>query len=163
MKPTYASISPPRQTGNQTLSASLSAVSILWKLVIWPIPATAAPTSTSPRTTLRSAFFRSIPKISCPRSAIGLLEQPRCDDGPAPALLDGAAGGEAHLAPSLGWQRETCGEPLAQRARVARREREEGRRLRPDFLADAGRDLGETGGGRGSRPDPGRGGPGRAP
>src|SRR4051794_16593342 len=161
MKPTYASISPPRQTGNQTLSAALSAVSILWKLVIWPIPATAAPTSTSPRTTLRSAFFRSIPKISCPRSAIGLLEQPRRDDGPAPALLDGAAGGETQLAPSLGWERENCGEPLAQRARVARRERQEGRRLRADFLADPCRHLGEPGVGRDDGQHAGRGGLGR--
>src|SRR4051812_6752762 len=119
MKPTYASISPPRQTGNQTLSASLSAVSILWKLVIWPIPATAAPTSTSPRTTLRSAFFRSIPKISCPRSAIGLLEQPRRDDGPAPALLDGAAGREDPAAPSLRRERENHGAPHPERGRGA--------------------------------------------
>src|SRR5438552_12092724 len=109
MKPAYASISPPRQTGNQTLSASLSAWSILWKLVIWPIPATAAPTSTSPRTTLRTAFFRSIPKI-CSRSATALREQPRGDDRPAPAPLDRAAGGEAELAPALGGQREDRGE-----------------------------------------------------
>src|SRR3989441_2620262 len=78
------------------------------------------------------------------------------DNLPAPAPFHRAAGGETELTPALGGQCEDRRETLAQGRGVARGEREERGRLRPDLLADAGRHLGKAGVRRDDRQHAGR-------
>src|SRR5205823_11744783 len=78
------------------------------------------------------------------------------DNLPAPTPFHRAAGGETELAPALGGQCEDRRETLAQGSGVARGEREERGRLRPDLLAEAGRHLGKAGVRRDDRQHAGR-------
>src|SRR5947209_19650285 len=73
------------------------------------------------------------------------LEQALGHRGPAPLALDRPAGGGAEGPPLGVRQGEELAQALAERVRIAGRERGEVRKLRRILGADAGRDLGQAG------------------
>src|SRR4051794_22898135 len=114
--------------------------------VISPIAATTPTASTRAIARVSAIRRRSTLRESgsaIGRSALDRLEQALCDPRPAPAALDGAAGGEAEGAPFGRRERQELSQLRSEVGGVAGLEADEVREFGRVLGLDPGRDLGE--------------------